>query len=257
MEALPLRCKVPSAWHRWWLACLLVTAVVFPLQAQGELLRDDPQQLGWEELSTSYRVFYQQKQYERAWVLAQEALRLAEQYFGPDHPYVAQTLNDLGYLCQQQGKIQQAEMLHQRALAIRENMTETFGVDKQAAVVQSLSNVAKLYQLQGRYADAEPLLRRVLDLLQQRTGPNHPSIAATLYYLAQGAQAQDHLEDAQTLLQQAVAILDRYPQARYPDSVQVLETYAAVLRKRNRFQEAQMIAKKAETLRSLRRLTED
>jgi hypothetical protein len=58
----------------------------------------------------------------RGWAIAQRALAIREKAMGPEHPDVAQSLNNLAGLYQAQGQYAKAEPLHQRALAIREKV---------------------------------------------------------------------------------------------------------------------------------------
>ncbi|MCH7923260.1 MAG: tetratricopeptide repeat protein [Nitrospinae bacterium] len=99
---------------------------------------------------------YQKGKYREAMPVAKEALKLAEQTFGPDNPYVATSLTNLAELYRIQGQYAQAEPLHKRALAIRE---KALGPDH-PLVATSLNNLADLYRAQGQAAQAEPLYKR-------------------------------------------------------------------------------------------------
>jgi len=74
----------------------------------------------WEELNAKVVQLYQQGRYAEATKVAQQALKVAEKTFGPEHPKVATSLKDLGILYDSQGKYAEAEPLYKRALAIRE-----------------------------------------------------------------------------------------------------------------------------------------
>jgi tetratricopeptide (TPR) repeat protein len=52
--------------------------------------------------------------------LYQRALTIREQVLEPNHPHLAETLNNLAWLYNYQGKYAQAELLYQRALALYE-----------------------------------------------------------------------------------------------------------------------------------------
>ena len=69
------------------------------------------------------------------------ALAIDEKAFGPDHPNVAMSLNNLAQLYQAQEQYAQAEPLLKRALAILE---KTLGANH-ANVAMSLNNLALLY----------------------------------------------------------------------------------------------------------------
>ncbi len=81
------------------------------------------------------------------------ALAISEKALGPEHPDVAQSLNNLAALYQTQGHYAEAEPLYQRSLAIWEKALGT----EHPNVATSLNNLAGLYEAQGGYAEAEPL----------------------------------------------------------------------------------------------------
>jgi CHAT domain-containing protein len=82
-------------------------------------------------------------------------LAIREKFLGPDHPDVAQSLNNLAELYRVQDRYSDAEPLYQRTLAICE---KALGLDHPNCAT-SLNNLAGLYFAHGRYADALPLIR--------------------------------------------------------------------------------------------------
>ena len=73
----------------------------------------------WDSLNDEVKRLYDAGKYDRAIVVAKEALEVAENV-GPDHPNVAPSLNDLALLYKAQGLYAKAEPLCKRSLAIRE-----------------------------------------------------------------------------------------------------------------------------------------
>jgi tetratricopeptide (TPR) repeat protein len=128
----------------------------------------------WEALNQEARELYRTGQYGRAVMVAKEALKLAEQKVGPDHPHVARSLTDLAELYELQRNYAQAEPLYKRALAIREKALEP----DHPYVAMSLNSLAGLYKAQRNYAQAEPLYKRALAIrekaLRGRTIPMWP-----------------------------------------------------------------------------------
>jgi Tfp pilus assembly protein PilF len=81
---------------------------------------------------------------------------VTEKAFGPDHPDVAQALNNLAALCSRQGRNADAERLFKRSVVTFER---TLGPNH-PDLAGVLENLAGLYKDQGRYADAEQYLKR-------------------------------------------------------------------------------------------------
>ncbi|MEM1372080.1 MAG: tetratricopeptide repeat protein, partial [Pseudomonadota bacterium] len=110
------------------------------------------------ELHQQVVALYRAGKYVEATEVARRATTVAVAKFGPDHPHVGTSLNDLAVLYHAQGRYAEAEPLYKRSLSIREKAKGADHPD----VGQSLNNLAGLYESQGRYAEAEPLYKRSL-----------------------------------------------------------------------------------------------
>ena len=156
--------------------------------------------------------------------LYQRARAILEKAHGPDHPYVAISLNNLAELYRAQGKYDQAKLLHQRALAIRE---KTLGSDH-PSVAQSLNNRAELYRAQGKYAKAEPLYQQALEIQEKALGPDHSHVAISLNNRAELYRAQGKYDQAESLHQRALVIREEALGPDHPDVAQSLNNLALV-----------------------------
>src|SRR6202521_4695264 len=118
--------------------CLvLVTVLVIACWSTSPLLA---QLVEAEALNKQVIELYRAGKYAEATPLAERALAIREKALGPDHPDVAQSLNNLAELYDNQGRNGETEPLYKRALAIRE---KALGPDH-PLVAQSLNNLAGL-----------------------------------------------------------------------------------------------------------------
>jgi tetratricopeptide (TPR) repeat protein len=170
-----------------------------------------------------------QGRYSEATEVAKEALQLAEQKFGSDHPKVWVYLNDLAKLYDSQGRYDEAEPFYKRALEVtakalgpdRYIYTETARNDlyeeaellyKRALEIRekalgpdhlyvaiSLNNLARLYQIRGNYAEAEPLFKRSLEITEKTLGPEHPDVVTILENLTKCRREMGMLDEAENL----------------------------------------------------------
>jgi len=99
---------------------------------------------------------------------------------GPDHPNVAQTLDNLSQLYRRLGDYAKAETLCRRALSIKE---KALGPDH-PSVALSLNNLAVFYLILGDCEKAEPLLKRSLAIYEKALGPNHFDVTTSINNLA-------------------------------------------------------------------------
>jgi len=134
------------------------------------------QEVLWEKLNGKSKTLFEQKRYPDALNAAKDALKVAEDTFGPDHPKVAISLNNIAELYVIKGTYAEIEPLYKRALEINE---KTLGPDNPDVAI-SLNNLAELYYNQGRYAEAVPLYERALKILEDTLGPDHPEVVITL-----------------------------------------------------------------------------
>ena len=99
--------------------------------------------------------------------LFRRALAIDESSYGPDHPTVANDLNNLAEMLQATNRLAEAEPLLRRALAICE---KSLGHDH-PQVATALNNLAELLRATNRLAEAEPLLRRRWRSARRRSAP--------------------------------------------------------------------------------------
>jgi len=114
----------------------------------------------WEILNEEAEKLYRAGKYDRAVIIAQKALQVAEQNVGPDHPDVAVSLNNLALLYKTQGDYAKAEPLYKRSLAILE---KTLGPDH-PKVATCLENLAALYRKTKRGSAANALEQRAAEI---------------------------------------------------------------------------------------------
>ena len=167
-------------------------------------------------------------------------MAIEEKALGPDHPDVAQSLNNLALLYNDQGRYSDAEPLYKRSLAIRE---KKLGADH-PDVARSLNNLAGLYQSQGRYSDAELLYKRSLAIREKVFGPDHPDVANALSNLALLYQAQRRYAEAEPLLKRSLAIDEKALGADHLQVALLLNNLAGLYQSQGRNSDALPLVKR-------------
>jgi CHAT domain-containing protein len=190
---------------------------------------------GWED----------QRQYAAAEPLYRRSLAIRETTFGPNHPDVAQSLNNLAGLLSSLGQYAAAEPLYRRSLAIRET---TFGPNH-PDVAQSLNNLAGLLRPLGQYAAAEPLYRRSLAIRETTFGPNHPDVAQSLNNLAGLLGALGQYVAAEPLYRRSLAIREKTFGPNHPDVATSLNSLAEHLRDQRQYGEAESLYRRSLSIR--------
>jgi tetratricopeptide (TPR) repeat protein len=125
-------------------------------------------------------------------VHVERALDMHVRRLGPDHPDVANALNDIGGAYHQAGEFQRELETNQRALAIRERALGPEHPD----VGQSLVNVAIASKALDRWAIVFPSYRRAIAIFEKAHGANHAMTAIARLNYAEALRVHGTLDDA-------------------------------------------------------------
>jgi serine/threonine-protein kinase len=127
----------------------------------------------------------------RGTALLAQALALREQHAGSDSAEVADSLNRLGNIHRQFGRLREAEPMLLRALAWRERQGE---ID--ADLADSYNNVGLVQNDLGRHVEAEATLRHAIALHRAVSGADTADAASSLHNLAIALRAQGRAAEA-------------------------------------------------------------
>ncbi|HXU33110.1 MAG TPA: serine/threonine-protein kinase [Thermoanaerobaculia bacterium] len=126
------------------------------------------------------------KKFPKALGLALEAHAILETGEGPDHPYVAHALREIGRIYLAQGRLADAEPYLRRCLEIRSKKLEARHPDLAKAQI----SLARCLIGLGRYDEAAPLLREARTTLITVYGADHEVVRAPEELLAEIERAR-------------------------------------------------------------------
>jgi tetratricopeptide (TPR) repeat protein len=210
-------------------------------------------------------------------------LKLQQQIYYKDHPYIAYTLRILGSIYQAQGRYSQAgETLDKAMTIIRkchsadDPVIASFEVDTARLLVAEgrfseaeakyerslrfisnyygedhlytagvLSDIAKLYYLQGKYEEAQQLLNCAMDIQQQVFGQGHRLLVPNQLTMARIYQARGESNRAEQLLTDALAVEQGNPSYYEPLKGEIYTVLAEVYLNSGRYAAAQLACDKA------------
>jgi CHAT domain-containing protein/Tfp pilus assembly protein PilF len=188
----------------------------------------------WRELNERIAALHKSGRYEEARDLALQALKVANDTFGPDHLNTAISLNILAEIDRVTGRFAEAEPFYRRALAIREKALRPDHPD----IAQVLNNLALLYYEMGRYAEAEPMNRRALTIVINALGIEHPYAATCMNNLAGLYVSLGRYPEAEKLYRWALEVREKTLGTGHPDVAQVLNNLAELYLLLGRYKEA-------------------
>jgi CHAT domain-containing protein/tetratricopeptide (TPR) repeat protein len=169
--------------------------------------------------------------------LLQQALKLIEQASGPGAetgPNYGKTLNDLGNLYKDAGRLHEAETAFGRALAAERARR---GEDN-PNFAATMGNLATVMENQSRFAEAENIYKQTLAMYEKLYGPNHPLTAIGLNNLANVYADQARTLEAAGLEQRVLAIYEKAFGPDSPDVARALTNLANSYRELGRKDEA-------------------
>ena len=174
-------------------------------------------------------------EYAKAEPLLKEALRIRQKVLGSEHPYTANSLNNLGELYQAMGEYANAEPLLQEALLIRQKVLGPEHRD----TAQSLNNLAVLHEAMGEYAKAEPLFQEALQIFQKVLGPEHRETATILNNLGELYRAMGEYAKAELRYQEALRIRKKVLGPEHPDTAVSLSNLALLYQTMSEYAKAE------------------
>jgi CHAT domain-containing protein/Tfp pilus assembly protein PilF len=183
--------------------------------------------------------------YSEALPPVERALEIRQRVLGPEHPYVAQSLNNLAHIHVDKGAYARAEPLFIRALGIREKALGPEHPD----VAQTLNILASLYLNQGAYAKAEPLFRRVLSIREKALGPEHFLVAGSLNNLGVLYRNIGDYARAEPLFQRAVSVWEKALGPEQPEVALALNNLARLYDYKGDYLRAEPLFQRALTIR--------
>jgi tetratricopeptide (TPR) repeat protein len=136
-----------------------------------------------------------------------------ERTLGPHHPGVAGMLSNLGLTLGYQGKLEEAEATHRRAI---DAAMEAFGPEH-PFVAGARTHLGVLLVDMGRYVEAEAEHRAALELRVRTRGVDHPLVAASHNNIALALAGQKRWEEAVAEYRAAIAAMLGVMERDHPD----------------------------------------
>jgi tetratricopeptide (TPR) repeat protein len=93
---------------------------------------------------------------------------------GPRHTSTLLTVNGLGNLYKDQGKLDVAEGMYMRALQGYEEALGPEAVDRYRPALNTMWNLGDLFKAQNKLVDAKSMLSKALEGFQFILGPSNP-----------------------------------------------------------------------------------
>ncbi len=182
----------------------------------------------------------QQGRYDEAEAPILRSVEIRERELG-DHVDLGTSLNTLGNVLWHQDRLDEAEVVHRQALALRERILPPDHPD----IGQSLHNIGALRYFAGDLAEAERLWRRSAEIEEAAHGPDNWNLATSLHTLAIVCQDQDRFDEALALENRSLTIRETVLGPDHPHVALSLTTLGNIYRGMERPVEAEAPIRRA------------
>jgi serine/threonine-protein kinase len=125
--------------------------------------------------------------------MLRQALAIRMRVYGPNHQSVASTLNELGRVAQQQGRLDDAETNYRRMIEIYKAIYN----DKHYLIGVALSNLGGVYTDRKQYREAEQLFREALRRYAETLPADHLYVGIAQIKMGRALLLQGRYADAE------------------------------------------------------------
>ena len=145
--------------------------------------------------------------YEKAETMFSEALALRKKLWGNEHREVADSLKNLAYVLQTQGKLDEAETMFKATLAMRRKLLG----NEHPSVATALNHLASVLHSRTNLAEAEAMHRQALAIRRRALGNEDRYVAESLYKLANVLWSRGKRDEAVAMHRDALAMRRKLP----------------------------------------------
>jgi tetratricopeptide (TPR) repeat protein len=185
----------------------------------------------------------------RYWTLQQRLLPHADHVFqmiqdmelASADSIILGTINNLGNLYSDQGKLWEAKQMYQRALAGYE---KTLGADH-TLTLGTVNNIGLLYADQGKLQEAEQMYQRALAGYKKALGADHTSTLYTVNNLGLLYADQGKLQEAEQMYQRALADSEKTLGADHMSTLDIVNNIGLLYADQGKLQEAEQMYQRA------------
>jgi tetratricopeptide (TPR) repeat protein len=163
------------------------------------------------------------------------ALRGYEEAWGAKHTSTLQTVNNLGALYADQGKMKEAEEMFLRALRGKE---EAWGA-KHTSTLQTVNNLGALYADQGKMKEAEEMYLRALRGYEEAWGAKHTSTLDTVNNLGALYWKQGKMKEAEEMYLRALRGKEEAWGAKHTSTLQTVNNLGLLYADQGKMKEAE------------------
>ncbi|CAN9474118.1 unnamed protein product [Alternaria alternata] len=160
---------------------------------------------------------------------------------GLEHPDTLTSVSQLGSVLESQGKYDEAEAMHRRAL---EGYEKALGVEHPDTLT-SVSQLGSVLESQGKYDEAEAMHRRALEGREKVLGLEHPDTLTSVSNLGWVLESQGKYDEAEAMHRRALEGREKALGLEHPNTLTSVSKLGSVLSRQGKYDEAEAMHRRA------------
>src|SRR5579863_9769749 len=175
--------------------------------------------------------------YPRAYELAKRALDARLSLLGPDDPKTLESMAQLGWILNRQGKYVEAEKMERQAL---DGERRILGPED-PLTIETMANLAFMVQGPGDFSQGEKLARETIGVATRRLGPDSAPVLRSMSTLGTALWNQGRYAEAEQEIRQLVDVERRVAGPDHPDTLKAMGNLALSIGSQGRFAEGEQM----------------
>jgi serine/threonine protein kinase/tetratricopeptide (TPR) repeat protein len=173
--------------------------------------------------------------------LANSALENRRRMLGPENPKTLQSMTQLGWILDREGRDNEAEKLTRQALQIEKRVLGS----EDPLTLESMDNLAVILEKEGGYQEEEALQRNLVVIRSRRLGPENPSTLRSMSNLAGAVSLLGRTAEAEQMYRNTLEIEQRVLGREHPQTIATTHNLANLVQDHGRYAEAEKLYREA------------
>jgi tetratricopeptide (TPR) repeat protein len=188
-------------------------------------------------MQTMARTYVNLGLYTLAQGLAQTALENRQRMLGAENRKTLESMTQLGWILDREGRDNEAEKLTRQALATEKRV---LGFED-PLTLDSMDNLAVILERQGGYKEEEALQRNLVEIRSRRLGPDNIATIRSMANLATAVRLLGRTAEAEQMYRNTLEIEQRVLGREHPQTIATMHNYANLLDEQGHYAEAEKL----------------
>jgi len=234
-----LSAAFPSGDYQTWEACKVLLPHLKEVGSHRTEDREDLMSQAQTSLSAGWYLFLK-GEYTAAEGFCRSSLDIREKVLGRKHPDTLTSVSKLGSVLERQGKYDEAEAIHRRAL----EGDRVLGPEH-PHMLTSISYLGTVLERQGKYKEAEAMHRQALEGQEKALGREHLHTLISVSKLGSVLERQGKYDEAEAMHHRALEGLEKVLGREHPHTLTSISYLGTVLERQRKYDEAEAMHRRA------------